>query len=68
MAWQDIATAPKDGTPILFVAEGKVYAGCYSKDFAPFPWVFVDDWRLDGGPDPLLGSALARTQGILVSL
>jgi hypothetical protein len=45
MPWQLIETAPKDGTPILFVAEGKVFAGVYSDDFGPFQWVFIDDAR-----------------------
>jgi hypothetical protein len=49
MKWRSIKTAPKDGTPILFVARPavreprQVYAGWYSEAFAPFPWVFVDD-------------------------
>lgn len=45
MEWQPIETAPKDGTVILFAAEGKVVAGWFHNDFAPFPWAFVDDVR-----------------------
>ena len=43
--WQPIESAPTDGTTVLIVAEGRVVAAWFSRDFAPFPWVFIDDKR-----------------------
>jgi hypothetical protein len=52
MTWQDISTAPKDGTPIVLyspdAAEPKIYIGCWADDEVfddhPFAINWYDAW------------------------
>lgn len=45
--WQDIATAPKDGTRIILTDGKSVEAGCFAPSIHgdEFPWAFVDDYQ-----------------------
>lgn len=44
--WQDISTAPKDGTRILLTDGKWVEAGCWAPALhgENYPWAFVDDF------------------------
>jgi len=45
--WQDISTAPKDGSTIILTDGRSVVAGAYAPGLhgESFCWAFVDDWQ-----------------------
>jgi hypothetical protein len=49
--WQDISTAPKDGTRILLFANGRVSVGGFDPHWSGNCWVFIDP-RIATGTGP----------------
>lgn len=69
MEWKTIKSAPKDGTVIILLRDGEVYAGFYAVDtYAPgvYHWVVLDAKAHDGklsAEGAVLMNALNESRG-----